>query len=115
MKTVQKSLVFLMKKREVLSGETVLHRIGPFRKNQRSHSNETPCIVVCETRLSIVDWVYSKTQILLATLRTQNQPRVESYVFSEVEHPFPSVGCARNKHQCHTVLQNQKLFRWMLV
>ena len=27
------------------------------------------------TRLSIVDWVYSKTQILLATMRTQNQTR----------------------------------------
>ena len=27
------------------------------------------------TRLSIVDWVYSKTQILLATLRTQTQLR----------------------------------------
>ena len=25
---------------------------------------------------SIVDWVYSKTQILLATLRTQNQSQV---------------------------------------
>ena len=32
-------------------------------------------IVMWETRLSIVDWVSSKTQILLATLRTQNQPR----------------------------------------
>ena len=27
------------------------------------------------TQLSIVDWVHSKTQILLATLRTRNQPR----------------------------------------
>ena len=32
-------------------------------------------IVTWATRLSIVDWVYSKTQILLATLRTQNQLR----------------------------------------
>ena len=30
------------------------------------------------TRLSIVDWVCSKTQILLGTLRTQNQFREES-------------------------------------
>ena len=27
-----------------------------------------------------VDWVYSETQILLATLGTQNQPQEESYV-----------------------------------
>ena len=27
------------------------------------------------TRLSIVDWVYCKTQILLATLKTRNQPQ----------------------------------------
>ena len=68
-----------------------------------------------ETRLSIVDWAFSKTQILLATLRTQNQLREESYVFLEVEHLFLSVGCARNKRQYPTVLQSQKLFRWMLV
>ena len=67
-----------------------------------------------KTRLSVVDWVHSKTQILLATLRTQNQPRGESHVFSEVEHSPPSVGCARNKRQYPTVLQNQKSFRWIL-
>ena len=33
------------------------------------------------TRLSIVDWVYSKTEILRATLRTQNRSRVDYYVF----------------------------------
>ena len=33
-----------------------------------------------ETRLSIVDRVYSKTQILLETLETLNQLRGESYV-----------------------------------
>ena len=64
---------------------------------------------------NVVDWVYSKTQIFLATLSTQNQPRGKSSLFSEVEHSFPSVGCARSKRQCLTVLQNQKLFRWMLV
>ena len=32
-------------------------------------------IVTCVTLLSIVDWVYFKTQTLLATLRIQNQPR----------------------------------------
>ena len=53
---------------------------------------------------------------LLATLRTQNQLWEESYVYSEVEHLSPSVGCARNKRQYLTALQNKKLFfRWMLV
>ena len=40
------------------------------------------------TRLSIVDWVYSKTLILLGTIRIQNQLREDSYVFLEVEHLF---------------------------
>ena len=31
-------------------------------------------------------------------------------VFSEVEHLFLSVGCARNRHQFHTVQQNLRLF-----
>ena len=36
----------------------------------------TNTVVVWETRLSIVDWVYFNTLILLETLRTRNQPRV---------------------------------------
>ena len=63
----------------------------------------TDNMVMWETRLSTVDRVYSKTQILLATLKTPNQPWSESYVSSEVKRQYP------------TVLQNQKLFRWMLV
>ena len=61
--------------------------------------------------VSIVNWIYSKTQTLLATLRTQNPPRWSegSYVSSEVE-----AGCALNKRQYPAVLQNRKLFRWML-
>ena len=74
----------------------------------------TDIVVMWVTRLSIVDGVYSKTQNLLATLRTQNQSQVGFYVSLEVEHPFPWVGCARNKRQCPTVLQNLKAFRWML-
>ena len=66
------------------------------------------------TRHSIVDWVWSKTQTLLATLTTQNQPRSESYVFLEAEHFFPQVGRVRSKRKYPTVLQSQKLFRWML-
>ena len=34
----------------------------------------------------------------------------ESYVFSEVEHLSPSVGCVRNKLQFRTVQQNQISF-----
>ena len=49
----------------------------------------TTDVVMLVTRLSIVDWVYSKTQILLATLRTLNQLQVESHVSSEVETFVP--------------------------
>ena len=41
------------------------------------------------TRLSTVDWVYSKTQTVLATLKTRNQLRGESHESSEVEHSSP--------------------------
>ena len=67
-------------------------------------------IVMRVTQLSIVDWVHSKTQTLLATLRTRNQPREESYVSSEAEHLSPSVGFAINKSQYPTVLQSLKSF-----
>ena len=46
-------------------------------------------IVTWETRHSIADWVSSKTQAVLATLRTQNQPQEVSCVFLEVEHFVP--------------------------
>ena len=50
------------------------------------------------TRLSIVDWVYSKTQTLLATLRFQIQPRKRSLVYLWKPNICPSsVGCARSK------------------
>ena len=71
-------------------------------------------IVTWVTRLSIVDWVHFETQTLLATLRTQNQLRRESYVSLEAEQLSPSVGCARSKHQYPTALQNLKSFRCML-
>ena len=76
-------------------------------------------IAMWVTRLSIVDWVCSKTRTLLATLRTRNQPRGEgrrgmSYVLLEAEQLSPSVGCARNKRQCPTVLQSLKSFLWIL-
>ena len=74
----------------------------------------TDSIVMWVTRLSIVDWVCFRTQTLRATLRTRNQPREESYVYSEAEHLSLSVGSARNKRQYPTVLQSLKSFLWML-
>ena len=59
-------------------------------------------IVMWVTQLSIVDWVFFKTQTLLATLRIQNQPQEVCCVSSEAAHLFPSAGCARNKHQSHS-------------
>ena len=50
-------------------------------------------IVLWVTRLSIVDWVYSKTQTLLVTLVIQNQPRGASFVCLGVEHSSPCDGC----------------------
>ena len=43
-------------------------------------------------------------------MRTQNHPREGSWVFSEAEHVFPSIGCARLKRQYLTVVQNQISF-----
>ena len=70
-------------------------------------------IVMWVTRLSMVRWVYSKTQTLLAILGTRNQPLGESYVSLEAEHLSPPVGCARKKRQYPTVLQSLKSFLWM--
>ena len=50
-------------------------------------------------RLSSADWVFSKIQVLLSTLRIQNQLRRESFVFLEVEHSSPLVECFRRKRQ----------------
>ena len=48
------------------------------------------------------------------TVKIQIQPRGESDENLEVTHLFPLVGCVRSKRQYPTVLQNLKLFRWML-
>ena len=60
-------------------------------------------IAMWETQHSTVDWVCSKTQTLLGTLKIRNQPRVESCVSSKVEHSFPEIGCVRNNLQPLTV------------
>ena len=73
------------------------------------HTNDLSCV---KHGSALSNWVHSKTQLLLVTLRTQNQLRRESYVSLEVEHLSPSVGCVRNKRQFSTFLQNQKS-RWI--
>ena len=67
-----------------------------------------------ETRHSIADWVCSKTQTLLATLRTRNQPQEVYCVLLEVEQSFQSVGCARSKLLSRTVPQSLRSFLCML-
>ena len=47
--------------------------------------------------------------------RLQNQVWGESFVFFGSRTFFRSIGCARSKCQCLTVLQNRKLYLWMLV
>ena len=74
----------------------------------------TDDIVMRVTQHSIADLVYSKTQTLLATLRTRDQPQVVFCEFWEVGLLSQLVGCARNKLLFRTVLQNLKLFLWML-
>ena len=69
-------------------------------------------VVMKGTRHSTADWVYFKTQTLLAILWIQNQPQEVSWVFWEVKLLSPSVGCARNKLRFRTVLQNLKSFLW---
>ena len=49
----------------------------------------TDIIVMWVTQLNTADWVCSKTQILLVTLKIQNQPPDVFFVFLEVEHLFP--------------------------
>ena len=66
--------------------------------------------VMWETLHSIADWVCFKTQTLLETLRTQNQPQVVSCVFLEVELSSQSVEYVRNKLRFRTALQNLNHF-----
>ena len=48
-------------------------------------------------QLNTADWVSSKTQILLVTLKTRKQLQGESCASSEVEHCSHQVACARNE------------------
>ena len=80
-------------------------------KKETTHSSHKwlPTILSCGWRHSIADWVCSKTQTLLAILRTLEINFQWCFVyFLEVEHLSPSVGCARNKRQCPTVPQSHR-------
>ena len=65
-------------------------------------------IVMCNA-----GWDCFRTPILQEILRIQNLHQVEHCAFWEVIHLFEEVGCARNKRQCLTALQNQRSFLWM--
>ena len=67
----------------------------------------TDSIVMWVTRLRFVDWVCFKTQTLRATLRTLNQPRVESYENSEAEHLSPSVMCKKQTSVSHSSTESE--------
>ena len=59
-------------------------------------------------QLNTADWVYSKTQILLVTLKIQNQLQEESYVSLEVEQLLPLVGCAKKQTSvCHRSAESE--------
>ena len=73
-----------------------------------SHKWPLTSIVMLVTPLSIVEWwVYSKTQILLETLRTHNQPQEESDVFLEAEHLSPSVRCWKQTATSHSSTESE--------
>ena len=60
--------------------------------------------------LSIVDWVYSKTQSFAGDLEDSKSTSGEFSVSLEVEHSFPDVGCVRNKLQSLPVQLNLNFF-----
>ena len=59
--------------------------------------------------------IVSRFWFLQETLKTQNQHQEDSGAFSEVKHLCQQVGCARNRHQSHTVQQKLRLFLLMQV
>ena len=59
------------------------------------------------------DWGYFKILILQEILKIQNPRQVEHCAYFEVTHLFQEVGCARNRHVCHTAQPKLKLFLLM--
>ena len=68
----------------------------------------TDNIVMWERRLSIVDWVNSKTQILLAILRTRNQLRAEGtfYIFGSRTFVPISWMCKKQTSVSHSSVES---------
>ena len=65
-------------------------------------------IVMWETRLSTVDWVYSKTQTVLATSRTRNQPQEESCIFfGSRKFVLVSWMCKKQKSVSHSSTESE--------
>ena len=67
-------------------------------------------IVMWVIQLNTADWVYSKTQILLVTLKIRNKHQEDSSVSLEVEHLFPLVGCAKKQTSvCHRSAESETI------
>ena len=52
-------------------------------------------VVMWETQLSIIAWINFKSEILLETMKTLNQPREESSVFRKSNIYTHLSGCAK--------------------
>ena len=68
-----------------------------------------------ETLHNNAGWDCFKTLTLPEILKTQNRPQREFWAYLEVTRLFTQDACARNKPQCHTVLQKLKSFLLMQV
>ena len=75
-----------------------------------SHVNSDN-IVIWETLQNNTVWDCFKTPILREMLRIRNQHQEDSYAFWKAQE----VGCARNRHQSHTVQHKLRLFLSMQV
>ena len=73
-------------------------------------------IVMWETRLSIVDWVYSWTQTVFATLKTQNQPRSNICPHKlDVPSRMDGIPCSRSMgcgDQKYCILRRTPIKQW---
>ena len=95
---------------------TNVRRVSPL--TLITHVN-TGNIVMWRTQHNNADWDCFKILILQKTWKTRSQHPEKFCAFSEAEHLCQKVGCARNKHQFHTVLRKLKsslsmqVYAWM--
>ena len=75
----------------------------------------TDNMVTWETRFSIVDWVYSKTLILLETLKTRNQPRRVQCIFGSRTVAPTSTMCKKQTSVSHSSTELEAIDPWDLV